>query len=213
MKQSKFSEDQKKIALLLMHTPKTAEELNKQLNIPYSRLMEELKGMLRLKVVEREGFPTKYRLKQDIALEVKRRQKIAEEDQNKIRIKAFIEMQAIEEQLLKKQLDKLELALQQDKDFTVYSLEKAPVEQSGEYYSSYIELNFTVKNFSSLVRFMFFYGPTAVEVIKPERIDFAAQDLQDGLMDLATMVQKYAEFISKRLNKEELEQFYGKLFK
>jgi len=213
MPQNKFSPDQKKIALLLMHNPKTAEELVKQLSIPYNKLMEELKGMLKLKVVERDGFPTKYRLKENIAVEVKRRQKIAEADQFKLRIKAFIEMQAIEENMLKKQLGKLEKALQEDASFTIYSIEKAPVEKNGEYYSTFIEANFSVKDFVSMVRFMFFYGPSAVEVIKPERIELTAQDLQDGLLDMADMVQKYANFIAKKLNSEELEQFYQKLFK
>ena len=214
MRESRFTPEQKRIALLLMHSPKTAEELNKQLNIPYSRLMEELKGMLKLKVVEKEaGFPTKYMLKENIAVEVKRRQKIAEEDQFKIRLKAFVEMQAIEENLLKKQLDKLEKVMRADQAFTIYSLERAPIEKNGEYYSSFVEANFTVKDFVSLVRFMFFYGPSAVEVIKPERIEFSAQDLQDGLLDISAMVQKYASFIAKRLNKEELDQFYEKLFK
>lgn len=213
MPDSKFSAEQKKIALLLMHSPKTAEELVKQLNIPYSRMMEELKGLLKLKVVEKEGFPTKFRLKENITEEVKRRQKIAEEDRFRIRIKAFIEMQAIEETLLKKHLDKLEKTLHDDPAFTVYSMEKAPIEKSGEYYSSFIEANITVKDFVSLVRFMFFYGPTAIEVIKPERIELGAQDLQDGLLDIASMLQKYSAFIAKKLNKEELDQFYQKLFK
>jgi hypothetical protein len=213
MQRSRFSEEQKRVALLLLHSPKTAEELNKQLNIPYSRLMEELKGMLKLKVVERTGFPTKYQLKQDIAQEVKKRQKISEVDQFKIRVKAFIEMQAIEEGLLQKQLDKLEGAVQKEKAFTVYLLEKAPIEQSGEYYSSYIEVNFSVKDFVSLVRFMFFYGPSSIEVIKPDRVDFSAQDFQDGLVDMADMVHKYSNYIAKKMNKDELDQFYNTLFK
>ena len=214
MAESRFSPEQKKIALLLMHNPKTAEELNKQLNIPYSKLMEEMKGMLKMKVVEKlDGFPTRYRLKENIADEVKRRQKIAEEDSFKLRIKAFIEMQAIEENLLNKQMEKLEKALQADTTFTIYTMEKAPVEKSGEYYSSFLEVNLSVKDFVSIVRFMFFYAPSAIEVIKPERMEFTAQDLQDGLLDIAEMLHKYATFIAKKLNKEELDQFYDKLFK
>ena len=45
---SGFSDEQKKIALLLLSEPKTEEELNKQLNIPYDKLGIELKQMLNL---------------------------------------------------------------------------------------------------------------------------------------------------------------------
>ena len=208
-----FTEEQKRIALLLLHEPKTAEKLNAQLNIPYDRLMDELRGMLKLKVVEKQGFPTKYRLKENIAEEVRRRQQLGESDSGAMRLHAFIEMQAVEETLLKKQLDKLASELKKDKDFVVYDLSKAKIEESDGQHSSFIEVNFSVKDFSSLVKFMFFYGPTAVEVIKPERIEFSAQDLQDGLVDMADMVHKYATFIAGRLNREEIDSFYERLFK
>jgi len=209
---AKFSDEQKKIALLLLHEPKTAEELNKQLNIPYDKLIMELKGMLKMKVVSKEGFPTKYRLKENIAEEVRRRKKISEEDSFKLRLKVFIEMQAIEEELLKKQMDKLSKAIENDKEFTVYSIEKAEIVKEGEYYSSYLEVNFSVKNFTALVKFMFFYGPSSVEIIKPDKIEFSAQDLQDGLVDMSEMIQKYSAYITRLLNREELEKFHKKLF-
>ncbi|MCX6799493.1 MAG: hypothetical protein NTW59_05370, partial [Candidatus Diapherotrites archaeon] len=149
-----FTEEQKRIALLLLHAPKTAEDLNKQLNIPFNKLNEELATMMKLGLLEKEGFPTKYRLKKKIADEVGRRKQIAETDFNRLRIRAYIEMQAIEEDLLKKQLQKLEESMRKDKCFTIYTLEKAPIDKQGEYYSTYFELNFSVKDFASLVKFM-----------------------------------------------------------
>ncbi len=210
---SRFSEEQKRIALLLLHEPKTAEELNKQLSIPYHKLMDELKGMLKMDVIEKEGYPTKYRLKENIAKEVQRRKEVAEEDMNKLRLKAFIEMQAIELDLLKKQLGKVKEALQSEKAFTIYALEEAEPIKEGEYYSAYLDVNFSVKDFSSLIKFMFFYGPSAIEVIKPNRIEISAQDLQDGLVDLADIIQKYTQYITKIMNKEELEKFHQQLYK
>ena len=61
-----FSDEQKKIALLLLSEPKTEEELHKQLNLPYDKLSIELKQMLKLGLVLKEGYPTRYRLRQDI---------------------------------------------------------------------------------------------------------------------------------------------------
>jgi hypothetical protein len=210
---ARFSEEQKRIALLLIHGPKTAEELNGQLNIPFNKLTDELKAMIKLGVIEKQGFPTKYSLKKNIATEVQKRKKIAETDINKLRIRAFIEMQAIEEELLKKQLQKLEETMDKDKSFTLYNLDKAKVEKQGDFYSTYFEINFSVKDFASLIRFMFFYGPSSVEVVKPAKIEFSAQDLQDGLMETADMVQKYSNAIHKLLSREELEKFNAELYK
>jgi hypothetical protein len=208
-----FSEEQKMIAMVLMHGPRTVEELNKQLNIPFNKMMDEIRGMLQAGVLEKDGYPTKYKLKKKIYEEIVKRKQIAETDSNKLRIRAFIEMQAIEQELLEKQAKKLEEVLQKDKNFTVYSLEKAPIEKTGEYYSTYFELNFSVKDFASLVRFMFFFGPSSVEVVKPPKIEFTARDLQDGLIEIAEMAQKYSNYIQRLLNKQELEKFYQDLYK
>ena len=210
---SRFSEEQKRIAILLLHDPKTAEELNKQLGIPYTKLMAELKSMLKLEVITKEGYPTKYRLKENIANEVQRRKKVAEDDINELRLRAFIEMQAIEEDLLKKQMGKLKEALDKEKNFTIYSVEEEKPVKDEQYYSSYLDINFSVRDFPSLIRFMFFYGPSSIEVIKPAKVEFSAQDLQDGLVDLADMVQKYTAYITKIMGKEDIEKFHQNLYK
>ena len=85
--------------------------------------------------------------------------------------------------------------------------------ESNDYYSSFLDVNFSVKSFSALVRFMIFFGPTSVEVIKPDKITFSAQDLQDGLIDLSDMVQGYTEYITKLMNRQELESFNRELHK
>ena len=210
---ARFSEEQKRIALLLIHGPKTAEDLNGQLNIPFNKLTDELKAMIKLGVIEKQGFPTKYALKKNIASEVQKRKKIAETDFNKLRIRAFIEMQAIEEDLLKKQIKHMEETMNEDKSFTLYNLDKADIEKQGEYYSTYFEINFSVKDFASLIRFMFFYGPSSLEVVKPAKIEFSAQDLQDGLMEAADMVQKYSNVIHKLMSRDELQKFNAELYK
>jgi DNA-binding HxlR family transcriptional regulator len=208
-----FSEEQKKIAKHLMSGPKTVEELSSLTFLIPSKITDELKKMMKLKLVEKEeGFPTKYKIKKSILEEVQKRKEIMEQDKFKIRVKAIIEVQAIEKELLKKQLDKIEEALKKEQNFTVYAAEKAEIIQEGEHFSSYLEVDLTVKDFSSLVRLMFFYGPTSVEVLRPEKIELGLDDLQDGLLEISSMVQAYTEFIAKRLNQEELAEFNKKLF-
>ena len=208
-----FTEEQKRIAMLLMYGSKTAEELNKQLDIPYDKLMQELSGLLKLDVIAKEGYPTKYNLKENISQEVKRRKRISEDDSFKLRLSAFIEMQAIEKTLLENNLAKIEGAVKKEKDFTIYSIEKAEVKKEDEYYSSYLEVNLTVRDFTTLMHFVMFYAPASLEIIKPAKIEFTAQDLQDGLVDLSDMIHKYTDYITKLMNRKELERFNKNLFK
>jgi hypothetical protein len=208
-----FSDEQKKIALLLLNEPKTEEELNKQLNIPYDKLTQELKMMLKLNLIVKEGYPTKYRLRQDIVDKIQERKKISESDAFKIRINAIIEFKAIEENLLKKHLKKIEEALNKEKFITIYDLEIAQIIEEEEMYASYIDINFSVKNFPALVKFLFYYGPTSIEVLKPSKIQMNSYEFQEGLIELSEIFQKYAVFFTKKLNQEELEKFHKDAYK
>ncbi|MFH1696690.1 MAG: hypothetical protein ABH854_02160 [Candidatus Diapherotrites archaeon] len=208
-----YTEEQKRIAVLLMHGPKSIEELQKQLNMPQEGVMNDLKGMLKLKVVEKhEGFPVKYKLIDNISSTVHKRKEIEETDPNRLRIRAIIEAQAVEENLLMKALSDIEAGLKKEKEFTIYDSKKADVVQDGEQYSSYIDLNLSVRNFRALVRFMYFYGPSSVEVLKPAKFDIPADDLQDGLMDMAEMIQAYNSHVLNLMGRKELAEFNNKLY-
>jgi len=209
----RFNESQKKIAVLLLHESKTAEDLRQQLNIPYDKLMNELRAMLKLEVIAKEeGYPTKYSLKKEIYTAVRKRKMIAETDKNKLRLRINIEVQAIQESLLKKQLQEIQDTIKKEDVFTIYDLTEAEPIQQGEHYSSYLDINLSVKDFHALMRLMFLYGPTSIEVLKPEKIEFSSGELQDGLIVISDIVHSYTEYIARHLNKEELEQFNKKLY-
>jgi len=209
---TRFNENQKKIAVLILHEPKTEEELRAQLNIPYDQLMKELKSMLNLSVISKEGYPTKYSLKKEIFDAVRKRKMIAETDKNKLRLRANIEIQAISETLLEKQLKDIQETIKKEKVFTIYDIFQAKPLQQGEHFSSYLDINLSIKDFHALMRLMFLYGPTSVEVIKPEKFEINSHDLQDGLILISEIVHSYTEFIASRLNKEELEDFNRRLY-
>ena len=212
MSKSRFTELQKAIAMQLMPGPKTAEELNERLHTSPDELIKELKEMLKLKLVIQEGYPTQYKLKQEIFEEVRKRKEIEAEDAFKLRLKVMIEAQAIEKDILKKQISDIEKALKGEKDFTIYDLKHAKSMKSGEYYSTYMDINLSVRNFKSLVKLMYFYGPVSVEVVKPNKYEIAMSDLQDGLGDMANMIQSYNQYVMKLMSKEELNEFYDKLY-
>jgi hypothetical protein len=209
-----FTEEQKRIAMLLMNEAKTEDELNKQLNMPYDKLTNELKNMLKLKVILREGYPTKYKLKPEIIEEVKKRKKIAEQDSYKIRVRGIIDFQAITPELLEKHMGKIKKALEEEKVFTVYSIDVAEIEHDdeNEMYSAFMEVNLTAKDFPSLIRFLFYYGPSTIEVIRPSKIELSQYEFEAGLVDLATIFQKYANYFTKKLTKEELAKFQDRIY-
>jgi hypothetical protein len=207
-----FSDEQKKIALLLLSESKTEEELHKQLNLPYDKLSVELKEMLKLGLVLKEGYPTKYRLRQDIINELQKRKKIAEDDAFKIKIRAIIEMKAIEENLLKKHLSKITETLQKEKIFTIYGISQAEIVQDDDMYSSFLEVTLTTKDFSSLIKFLFYYGPTTIEVMKPTKLEFSQFEFQEGLVELSEIFQKYADYFQSKLTKAELDKFYKDIY-
>lgn len=209
-----YSENQKKLAARLVAGSKTLEELGKETSISLDEVQQEIKSLLSLKVVEKlDGFPTRYALKKDISEEVNRRKQLAENDKNKIHLRAIIETQSVEPELLKKQSLKLGEAIQQEPDFLVYSLIHASTLKQDEMYSSFIDLTISIKDFKALVRFMHFYGPTTIEVLKPAKLELDAHDLQEGLLDMAQMIHRYSALLTKLLNRQELEEFNKRLLK
>jgi len=206
-----FSETQKRIALILLHSSKTAEELNKQLDIPYDKLTKELKAMLKVGVIEKKGFPTKYILKENIAERAKRRKTLAEKEPDKLRLKIIVEAQAIEQDLMEKSLKQIEEQIRAEKEFTIYDLVLQKTIKEGEHYKSFLEIDLTVKNFKAMVRMMFFYAPTTVEVLRPSKLEFSAADLQEGLVDAAQMVQGYTSYIMKLMDRQQLAAFNRKI--
>ena len=209
----RFNEDQKKIALLLLNEPQTEEDMNKQLNIPYDKLTQELKALLKLGVITKEGYPTKYRLKQEIVDKIQQRKKISEQDSFKMRLNAIIEFKAVEKTLLKKHMGEITAALKKEKAFTVYDVREAEIIEEDDMESSFLEVNLSVMDFRALIKFLFYYGPTSIEVLKPSKIELSNFEFQDGLMELADIFQKYANFFTKHLNHEELTKFYKSAYK
>ncbi len=207
----KFTNDQKRIALALAGGPKTIDELNKGLGMPFDVLSKELKELLNLKLAVVEGYPSKYHLKKEIINEIKRRKEVSLDDSNPLRLKIIIDVQALVAEAATKSLNEVEKKLKADNDFTIYDIFKAEPIKHEEYFTSYLEINLSVKDFKSLVKLMYFFGPTSLEVLKPKKFEIPMSDLQDGLMDMAEMIQSYNMHILKSMRKDDLERFQRKM--
>jgi hypothetical protein len=214
MPKDRFTPEQRKIAILLSHGAKTTEEISKQLNISYGTLKKELKQMIELKLIESSDFPPKYKLAGHITERLAKRKEISEKDLFKLKINAIIEATAFEEELLTKQLKSIEEAMKKEKDFTVYEsfVEKPIEDKETKKVSSYLQATLTLKDFKALIKFMYFYGPTSVEVMKPKKWELDLADLQDGLREMGEMIHKYNHYILELMNKKELREFHEKLY-
>jgi hypothetical protein len=212
--QMNFSNEQKQIAVLLSHEPKTAEQLTKQLGLPYDKLMEEIKEMTKLNLIKQEGYPPKYVLAKQIQSELTKRKEIRETDYYKTKLKIIIEAQAIEQNLLEDQFKKIEDGIKKEPDFTIYSCELASIikMKETEQYTGYLDITLTVKDFKALIKLMYFYGPVSVEVLSNQKISFDVSDFQEGLVDMANMIQSYNNYVLTLMNRKELNEFYHKLY-
>ncbi|MBI2598148.1 MAG: ArsR family transcriptional regulator [Candidatus Diapherotrites archaeon] len=207
-----FSQDQKKIAHEMFLGPKTIEEISRKAGLSQSVVSKELKELIKLNFVAVSGYPSKYYLKKEIQSELERRKEISLEDKNMVRLKAIIEVQALLEESALKSLKEVENALRADTDFTIYDISIAKPLKQEEKFSSYLEANLSVRDFKALVKLMYFFGPTSVEVLKPAKIEVLMADLQEGLMEMAEMIQAYNYYIIKLMNKKEIETFQKQLF-
>ncbi len=208
----RFTEEQKKIAVSLLSSPKTVDELNAALKVPFNELNDSLKRMLKLNLVKVDGYPQKYSLAESVAKGIKRRREIEEKDPFGMRIKAVIEVKAVEESFLEKQLSEVEEKLRKERNFTIYDVFRAKPLKEGAHYTSYLEINLSAKDFTSIVKFMYFFGPSSVEVIKPSKVVLPMGDLQDALMEMADMIHAYNDAMLKSMNKDELAKFSKSLY-
>lgn len=208
-----FSEKQKKLSAALINGPLSLDQLAERTNIKMSEAQEELKFLMQLKLVSLSGTPPVYVLKEEVATELKHRKTIELSDDNKFRVEIMIEVQGVEEDLVKRQSEKILENLSKEPFFKIYSKKVAPIEKVEDKYSTFIDVNLSVRDFRGIVRLMFFYGPASIEVIKPSKIEFTLNDFQDGLVDMTDMVHAYANYIMGILNRKQIEEFNAKLFK
>ncbi|MDD4983371.1 MAG: helix-turn-helix domain-containing protein [Candidatus ainarchaeum sp.] len=210
----RIPEMQRKIAVLLLTEPKTAEDINKQLDIGYAQVTKELNNMLKQGLIKKQdGFPTKYTLDDYIIETVKKRKQISENDSYKLKVRAIIELQGIDKDLVRVNLEKIEKMMTNEKDFTIYDSKISEILEQDNMFFGYIDATLSLKSFSTLIYFVSFYTPTSVEVIAPEKYDISMYELQDGIMDLSALIQKYVAEIHKRLSQEEVKKMQDKLFK
>jgi len=188
------------IAKQLSTGPKTDDELKKQIpGATYEEIVLALKNMLTLKLVNKDGYPVKYTLSKDILDKLKSRKEMSGTDSNPIRVSIIIESMASDKGALREGMQKIENLLKEDKSYFVYDCSLADIviqEQTG-LFSTYIEAEVSCQDFNSLLRLVYYYGVTAIDVLKPDKLVIPISDLQEALFTIVDMTHGYAEIIYK----------------
>ncbi|MFH0970199.1 MAG: hypothetical protein V1776_01935, partial [Candidatus Diapherotrites archaeon] len=207
-----FTDIQKTICQSLLNGPMSLETMAERTHHSQTELQIELKHLMQLKLVTLEGVPPLYILKEEVVQELKRRKGIEADDDNPFRVRILIEVQGIEEELVKRQVDKIIDNLRKEPFFKIYASTIEPIEKVEDKYSTFADVNLSVRDFRGLVRLMFFYGPASVEVIKPQKIVFELDDFQNGLVDMTEMVHAYADYIMGLLSRKKVEEFNAQFY-
>ncbi len=206
-----FSDMDRKVGLSLYHGAKTPEEIADDIGEDVRDVMESLKKLIKLKIVVKEGYPPRYRLADNIQEALK---PTDWESVEGIKIHAIVEAQSVDENLLKKALENILKKIKKEPGMHIIKQNVSEITSTDVgSYTGYVELDMAFEGFEPLMRFLFHYGPSVIEVVGPEKIIIDSSDLQRGLLDAAGMIQGYVEYISQLMTKKELEEFNKNLWK
>jgi hypothetical protein len=193
---------QKEIAKAISKEAKSEDDLLKQFpNIKYDLLVQALKTMLSLKLIKKQGFPVKYSLSDEISKKIIERREISENDKNQMKISILIESKSDDKGKLRKAMEEISSKLKEDKTYLVYDLETAEILVQDDLFSTYISAEVSCATLNDLLRLIYFYGVTSIEVLKPNKLQIPISDLQQSLLTIVDMTQGYAQMIFSLRNK------------
>ncbi len=188
------------IAKNLSTGDKTEEDLKKLIpGATYEELVLALRNMLTLKLIKKEGFPIKYSLSLDIKEKLAKRKEISNTDQNPIKVSIIIESMASDKGALRNAMEEILERLKNDPSYKVYeaNLAEVVVQEATSLFSTYIEAEVSCLDFQSLLKLIYYYGVTSIDVNKPEKLTVSISDLQEGLFAIVDMTHGYADMIYK----------------
>ena len=91
--------------------------------------------------------------------------------------------------------------IKEDQGLVVLNEDYSDIEERGKLWSKFVELELVIKGTAKLVSFCFEYMPSSIEVIKPEHLTMASQELSSFLNDLQARLHD-VDMIVKQLKAE-----------
>ncbi len=184
-----FSENEIAVGKALLEGPLDAIELRKKTGIPADELIQALKRLMNLRIVELQG--QKYKLVDRILEKAGR----AGEFKEKYRVRMIIEGSSKDPLALEKQMNVLVDKIKQEK-ILVHDLELAEIKEDQGQYHSFIELDFGASSFDSVIRMITNYGPSSIELLEPKGpITLTPKEVHDSFVDMANFTHYYVGLV------------------
>ncbi|MCD6368063.1 MAG: hypothetical protein J7L45_03195 [Candidatus Aenigmarchaeota archaeon] len=111
-----------------------------------------------------------------------------------IRCWSMIEVMAVGKDVTEEALKEHVKKIKKEKWIKIYKEKFEPAVETGnkikdkDVYTQVVELEFIVKGFKELVDFVILYGPSALEVLEPEKIEIKMGEAQETLNRIATVL-------------------------
>jgi len=101
-------------------------------------------------------------------------------------------------------MEKILKSLKEDSAYFVYDSTLADIVVHDDLFSTYISAEVSCADLFHLFRLIYYYGVTAIDVIKPEKLNVGISDLQNSLQTIVDMVHGYAGMIYDLKKKNEM---------
>ena len=192
-----FSPEQQKIARSLLKKEKTIEELREELEVPITKLNEELKNLIQLKLVERTS-DNRYKLIDYVLRGIAMPKK---EMEGIYKINIIIEGISQDEKALEKEMDALESKLKNE-GFKLLKFERSGVSKEKDSYTAFFNVDLSVPDFSDIIYLIVQYGPSSVELLEPTDVKLSLSQAQAALNEVASAIHYYVSLILQFAHKE-----------
>jgi hypothetical protein len=80
-----------------------------------------------------------------------------------------------------------------------------------EFFSGVVEVKLMVRDFRWFVSVVMRYGPSAIEIIEPEKVTLSLDEMQSLLADVSEFAQTYSSKIISMLKDDERKRVYEKM--
>ncbi len=93
--------------------------------------------------------------------------------------------------------------LRNERGVVVRDMKFHPVVEKEKIYSGFVECNFVARDFQTLLYLALRYGPSAVEILQPDRITLERAEMQGTVADVSAAVQALVGKILELMAPEE----------
>ncbi|MBN3036947.1 MAG: hypothetical protein JW834_00700 [Candidatus Diapherotrites archaeon] len=198
-----YSNNQARIAKALVREPRTVEELRSELGIPMNELQTDLAKLIKLKLIQKSGFPTKYSIIDDVRRGVMQEESV----ERPFKAHILVEGQSKGKNALIKAQSDLISQLKSDKLVRAQNIREDEVVEAEGLYSTFFEADVSTKTFEDMVYVILHYGPSSVEFLEPKRFEVGMEEAQGALNDVANTIHSYVGMILQlklRLDEETI---------